>query len=1109
MKFLRKYVLYVLILSILFPALRAAAAEAAPIRDGDRVVIYVPEKGEALSSVKSRQFNRSVNVTLTEGTMTGYGETEVWTVEETAEGWRFLNGSQALSLVSGYTDLRLDGEDDGWILESAGEGTYRIKNATRQRYLYWESGRDHWTTFTSGTAVAFYVLPREESDTPEAGVYRLYFGQLHAHTDLSDGTGTVEEAFAYASQVEGLDFFAVTEHSQSLDNAQNGALSTDGASISQEWARGKAAAAAVTDETFVGIFAFEMTWNQGQGHMSTFNTPGFLSREQDAYQSYDSGMEAYYAALLEAEHSVSQFNHPGDTHGDFKNFTGYSPAIDQRITLIEVGESWEYYDQALAKGWHLAPTNNQNNHSGHWGDESPVRTVVLAESLTEEGLYDAMANYRVYATEDSDLEIVYTLNGYLMGSEIPLREVGDAVTLSAELRDPTDSAIGTVAVITEGGRVLAQQMVSAPQETVNFTLPTDRAYYYLRITQTDGDVALTAPIWLDEQKDMGISALKTASEVTTAGEAQRILLEICNYEKSPLEITSVTLTAEGTRYADTSIAAVEPFGTASWAFTHTFETDGVYTVTANVEGIFNGEARSFAQTLQITVMPPPLVDDVLVDGTHGSGESLQNIMALAKNQDVDMRMEAGEITAQMLKTCRLLIIPTPAADFEDTFVKIVSDYVLQGGNVILCGTSNSRDPHGAARLNGLLQAMGVSLRINADEARDDMNNGGTGEQLYTTVFAESKFLEGLAEGQFFVQNDGCSVAVNDGAWLVKGFATAEDAVLLAVEETPYGGSVFAAGCTFLSDDYVDGETERVWAQPLANQTIMENILGLTRTIQETIPISDLRGAQTGRIYLAEGRVTAGTANPNTAFTDTIYIQDDTGGIAAMPYSARGLALGTRVRILGALGSEGGNPCLQLVRMEILGEESVIAPEEAENSVTYAQKGGQLLKLQGTVVSASYTADHVGVFLFTVEDEAGNRADILVEENIVSGSRAKNELARIVKTGNQVSAVGLLHLENGKTVLRLRDCDEVILLWSPEPESTEPGTEEDPTETPTEAPDSPGEETGGESPDDDFPEIDINPNTGDRGIQGYVLLAAASLLGMLALAAKRKGIISEW
>ena len=48
--------------------------------------------------------------------------------------------------------------------------------------------------------------------------YNLYFGQLHSHTNISDGAGSVEEAFDHASQVDNLDFLAVTDHSNSFDN---------------------------------------------------------------------------------------------------------------------------------------------------------------------------------------------------------------------------------------------------------------------------------------------------------------------------------------------------------------------------------------------------------------------------------------------------------------------------------------------------------------------------------------------------------------------------------------------------------------------------------------------------------------------------------------------------------------------------------------------------------------------------------------------------------------------------------------------------------------------------------------------------------------------------
>jgi hypothetical protein len=41
--------------------------------------------------------------------------------------------------------------------------------------------------------------------------YKVYTGLLHAHTSISDGSGTPEEAYKMAKQA-GLNFFALTEH---------------------------------------------------------------------------------------------------------------------------------------------------------------------------------------------------------------------------------------------------------------------------------------------------------------------------------------------------------------------------------------------------------------------------------------------------------------------------------------------------------------------------------------------------------------------------------------------------------------------------------------------------------------------------------------------------------------------------------------------------------------------------------------------------------------------------------------------------------------------------------------------------------------------------------
>ncbi len=82
-----------------------------------------------------------------------------------------------------------------------------------------------------------------------------------------------------------------------------------------------------------------MTWSGGPGHINTFFTEGFVSRNNKELNSKtnDAGLQAYYTLLKNTPGSISQFNHPGTTFGNFTNFSYWDEDIDNRITLIEVG----------------------------------------------------------------------------------------------------------------------------------------------------------------------------------------------------------------------------------------------------------------------------------------------------------------------------------------------------------------------------------------------------------------------------------------------------------------------------------------------------------------------------------------------------------------------------------------------------------------------------------------------------------------------------------------------------------------------------------------------------------------------------------------------------
>lgn len=881
--------------------------------------------------------------------------------------------------------------------------------------------------------------------------WNLYFGQLHAHTDISNGAGSVEEAFQYASQVDGLDFFAVTDHSDSFDNADMGAIDADGADISADWAAGKQAAASVTNGDFVGLFGFEMTWPEDKqlGHISTFNTPGWQTRDQADFENVPTALENYYKALASVPGSVSQFNHPDTVHGDFERFDHYSPQYDAVVSLLEVaGEDGvvdcEYYDLALDKGWHVAPTNNQNNHKGQWGDASEARTVVLAKSLTEEALYAAMKDRRVYATQDSDLAIFYELNGTVMGGILPKSEEAE---ITVFLSDPTDEAIGNVEVVTDGGAVLVSEYVETPSQVLELSASCGHSYYYLRITQPDGDVAVTAPVWMDGYDDIGIGSF--TSDTLTPVRDEEIGLTVTLFNDEPVDFAVKSLSL----YADDKLVetvskpgTVAAMDTLDYTFSYAHPELGVTEFRVEAVGSVNGEDRTYEDTLSLSFHVPEQVKRISVDASHGNSgvDKLNRLKAIAAKVNIAVDILDGELP----ENSDLLLITAPSKPFDEEFVEKVRTFVENGGTVILCGQSDMGDLsglHTSGELNRLLEAMGATVRLNDDTAWDEENNSGTPDAVSANVFNPGGDLtKSLKPEQTYTQRAGCTVNPGNGTWLVKGRdtthgidadadgqETGEDTVLLAGEELPGDGKVYVSGGLFLADDAMK-EPDNVWKSVSGNQGIVEALLKIERAAYpELVTIGEMRSGKDGEVYHIRGWATSGTSRPGNSFSDTIYLQDDTGGVALVPFTEDKIQVGTPIEAVGQKKIRGGNVVLKIIDYEVLGKPLYnYTPKTTPNktAMDYEANGGRLMQVEGRVTDVTYSVGGKGVSRITLKDGNGDLAEILIEDDIVSGADGENDLASQVKEGRTVRAIGILHLDSdGTPVLRVRNCDEVVYV----------------------------------------------------------------------------------
>lgn len=877
--------------------------------------------------------------------------------------------------------------------------------------------------------------------------WNLYFGQLHAHTDISNGAGSVEEAFQYASQVDGLDFFAVTDHSDSFDNADMGAIDADGADISADWAAGKQAAASVTNGDFVGLFGFEMTWPEDKqlGHISTFNTPGWQTRDQEAFTNVTAALENYYKVLTAVPGSVSQFNHPDTVHGDFERFDHYSPQYDAVVSLLEVaGEDGVvdcgYYDRALDEGWHVAPTNNQNNHNGQWGDASDARTVVLAKSLTEEALYAAMKDRRVYATQDSDLTIYYELNGTVMGSILPKSEEAE---ITVFLSDPTDEAIGNVEVVTDGGAVLVSEYVETPSQVLELSASSGHSYYYLRITQPDGDVAVTAPVWMDGYDDIGIGSFTSDTLTPVRDEEIGLTVELYNDESVEFDLDALSLYADETLVSTVSdLGEVAGMSTLDYTFSYAHPELGVTEFRVEAAGSVNGEDRTYEDTLSLSFHVPEQVKRIAVDASHGNSgvDKLNRLKAIAAKVNIAVDILDGELP----ENSDLLLITAPSKPFDEEFVEKVRTFVENGGTVILCGQSDMGDLsglHTSGELNRLLEAMGATVRLNDDTAWDEENNSGTPDAVSANVFNPGGDLtKSLKPEQTYTQRAGCTVNPGIGTWLVKGRSTThgvdadgdgqdtgENAVLLACEELANGGNVYVSGGLFLEDSAMK-EPDNVWKSVSGNQGIAEAVLG----IEPLVTIDEMCSGGDGEVFRIRGWATSGTSHPGNIFPNTIYLQDDTGGVALVPFTKKDIEVGTPLEAVGQKTFQDGNVVLKIIDYDKKLDEPLYnyTPETTSNktAMDYDANGGRLMQVEGRVTDVTYSVGGKGVSRITLKDGNGDLAEILIENGIVSGADGKNNLASQVKRGRTVRAIGILHLDSdGTPVLRVRNCDEVVYV----------------------------------------------------------------------------------
>ena len=331
----------------------------------------------------------------------------------------------------------------------------------------------------------------------------ILWGDLHGHSQLSDGTGTPDGWYRYARDVAGLDVAALTDHDhwgmRPLD------------ATPELWREIREAAARYhAPGRFVTLLGYEWTsWIHGHRHVLYFDDRG------DVYSSLDPDTddprELWQAlrgkpALTVAHHSAggpvaTNWEIPPDPElepiTEVVSVHGASEAPDAP-SPIGSPVPGNFVRDALGRGYRLGFVGSGDGHDGHpglahLGGGSGGLVALVGAERSRAGVLETLRQRRTYATNGPRIVLRAALDEHPMGSVVPAADEASLVVMVAT-RVPIDGLD-----VVRGDRVVDRLDGRGRLElTGAWRLPrlASGEFVYVRVVQEDGGAAWSSPFFV-------------------------------------------------------------------------------------------------------------------------------------------------------------------------------------------------------------------------------------------------------------------------------------------------------------------------------------------------------------------------------------------------------------------------------------------------------------------------------------------------------------------------------------------------------------------------------------------------------------------------------------
>jgi hypothetical protein len=329
--------------------------------------------------------------------------------------------------------------------------------------------------------------------------YQLVWGDLHRHTDISeDGgltDGSLTDAMRYALDAAGLDFLGVTDHTRYLPRRYN------------LWRIQQVTDLFYAPGFFAPLHAYERSQFSPWGHRNIVHLNRDYTPVPASYELGDPGVDpnGLFAALrgkqaLSIPHTSAwgnkqvswNYQDPDiervvEIYQGLRSTYEYNGAPDPAGRAIYEKDSpnfiWNALERKLKMGF-IASSDHRSTHMSF--------AAVYAKALDRASVFEALRARRTYAATDKIL-VDFSIGGHLMGEEI---RVAETPVLRVKVRGT--APLEKIDVIKNSQFVYAREPRErdAEFEFRDQSWKGEDCYYYVRVIQTDRNMAWSSPIWV-------------------------------------------------------------------------------------------------------------------------------------------------------------------------------------------------------------------------------------------------------------------------------------------------------------------------------------------------------------------------------------------------------------------------------------------------------------------------------------------------------------------------------------------------------------------------------------------------------------------------------------